>query len=85
MGTTISAMDLVIERRKTHPGRDATDVDQSAVEAIVSSAASQPRDKVIAVVQRIHSDILMGHKMRGPNGYMNLETMATIADRLAGL
>lgn len=84
MQTRISAMDLVRENWYAK-GYAAQPVDDEAVERFVDGAEGQPRDKIITVVQRLHAQILRGERARGPKGHVSLETMATVADRLAAV
>lgn len=83
MATKITAMDMV--RARQARGYAAQPVDEDAVAQFVAGAEGQPREKIIVVVQRMHSMIERGERARGPKGYVSLETMATAADRLAGL
>ncbi|MCC6833274.1 MAG: hypothetical protein IT200_18215 [Thermoleophilia bacterium] len=83
MATTISAMDMVQALRER--GYSAEAVDDEAVEQFVRGADAMPREKLIVVVQRMHSMIERRERARGPKGYVSLETMATAADRLTAI
>jgi hypothetical protein len=84
MATKVTAMDLV--RTNFHErGYAAQPIDEEAVAQFLAGAEGQSREKIIAVVQRMHSMIERGERARGPKGYVSLETMATVADRLAGI
>ena len=66
-----------------HEEHEMAEIDQAAVEQFVAGAQGQPSNQIVTVRNRMLTMIERRERARGPQGYVSIETMWAVADRLA--